>query len=119
MNKRKLQLVGFVLTIFFSVQFVSCGEEKALTAVSNQPASLSYHEEFDSMARVVEAGWKAVNLSNPLGGESWQQGSYIVNATKGDHLFREYLRIHIRPARMNLPLFLIRVEKACRSSTAG
>lgn len=82
MSKRNLQLIGLVITFFSSVLFVSCGEDKA-TVVSTQPASLSYREEFDSMERVVAAGWKAVNLSNPLGGDSWQQGSYIVNATKG------------------------------------
>jgi hypothetical protein len=83
MSKRNIQLIGFILTIFSSVLFVSCGEDKAPAAVSTQPASLSYREEFDSMERVVAAGWKAVNLSNPIGGDSWQQGSYIVNATKG------------------------------------
>ena len=35
------------------------------------------------MQRVIDMGWKGVNLSNPLGGESWQQGSYIVNTQKG------------------------------------
>lgn len=84
MRKRKLRLTVFVLTIFSLVLLGSCSEEKAAAIVeSHQPASLSYHEEFDSMQRVIDMGWKAVNLSNPLGGESWQQGSFIVNATKG------------------------------------
>ena len=84
MRKRTLHLIGFVLTIFSVILLTSCSEEKAAVIVqSNQPASLSYHEEFDSMQRVVDLGWKAVNLSNPLGGDSWQQGSFIVNATKG------------------------------------
>lgn len=83
MRKRTLQLSGFVLTIFSVVLFSSCSEEKAAVVASSQPASLSYREEFDSMQRVVDMGWKGVNLSNPLGGESWQQGSYIVNAQKG------------------------------------
>src|SRR6186713_1997657 len=82
MNKRNIQLIGFVLTIFSSVLLMSCGEEK-VTAKSTQPASLSYHEEFDSMQRVIDLGWKGVNLSDPLGGDSWQQGSYIVNTQKG------------------------------------
>jgi len=82
MNKRKLNLIGFVLTIFSSVILISCGEEK-IAAVSVQPASLSYHEEFDSMQRVIDAGWKGINLSNPPGGDSWQQGSYIINTQKG------------------------------------
>jgi len=82
MNKRNLPFLGFVLTIFSSVILISCGEEKP-AAITVQPASLSYHEEFDSMQRVVDAGWKAVNLSNPPGGDSWQQGSYIVNTQKG------------------------------------
>jgi hypothetical protein len=82
MTKRNLSLLGFVLIIFSFIFFASCGEEK-IEAKSSQPASLSYHEEFDSMQRVVNAGWKAVNLSNPLGGDSWQQGSYIVNNQKG------------------------------------
>ena len=84
MNKRNLILIGFVLIIFSSLLLSSCGEEKAAASVvSTQPASLSYREEFDSMQRVIDAGWKAVNLSNPNGGESWQQGSYIVNTQKG------------------------------------
>lgn len=82
MTKRNLSLPGFVLIIFSSLLISSCGEEK-VTAKSTQPASLSYHEEFDSMQRVIDAGWKAVNLSDPNGGESWQQGSYVVNITKG------------------------------------
>jgi hypothetical protein len=82
MTKSNLFLIGFVLTIFSSVLITSCGEEKA-TVKTTQPAGLSYHEEFDSMQRVIDMGWKGVNLSNPLGGESWQQGSYIVNGTKG------------------------------------
>ena len=82
MTKRNLQLPGFVLTIFCSVFIISCSEEK-VAAKAEQPASLSYHEEFDSMQRVIDMGWKGVNLSSPLGGESWQQGSYVVNVTKG------------------------------------
>jgi hypothetical protein len=82
MTKRNLPLIGFVLTILSSILIISCGEEK-VTAKTTQPASLSYHEEFDSMQRVIEMGWKGVNLSNPLGGDSWQQGSYIVNNQKG------------------------------------
>ena len=82
MNKRNIRLIGFVLKILSLLFFISCAEEKA-TVKSSQPASLSYHEEFDSMQRVINAGWKAVNLSNPPGGDSWQQGSYIVNTQKG------------------------------------
>lgn len=83
MTKRTLPLFGFVLTIFSVAILSSCSEEKATVVASTQPASLSYHEEFDSMQRVIDAGWKGVNLSNPVGADSWQQGSYIVNATKG------------------------------------
>jgi len=82
MTKRNLFFIGFVLIIFSSVFFTSCGEE-TVAAKTIQPASLSYREEFDSMQRVIDAGWKAVNLSDPVGGESWQQGSYIVNTQKG------------------------------------
>ena len=74
MTKRNSLLIGFVLIIFSSVLISSCGEDK-VTVKSTQPASLSYHEEFDSMQRVIEMGWKAVNLSNPVGSQSWQQGS--------------------------------------------
>lgn len=83
MMKRNLSLIGFVLTIFSSVLFISCKEEAAPEAASNQPADLSYREEFDSMQRVINAGWKGVNLSNPIGGQSWQQGSYVVNLLSG------------------------------------
>ena len=86
MTKRNLLLFGFVLTIFSSVLLMSCGEEK-VTAKSTQPASLSYHEEFDSMQRVIDMGWKGVNLSDPLGGDSWQQGSYVADNVKGGPFF--------------------------------
>ena len=86
MTKRNLSLIGFVLTIFSSVLITSCGEEK-VTAKSTQPASLSYHEEFDSMQRVIDIGWKGVNLSDPLGGDSWQQGSYVADNVKGGPFF--------------------------------
>ena len=75
MTKRNLLLIGFVLMIFSSV-IISCGEEK-VTAKTSQPASLSYHEEFDSIQRVIDKGWRAVNKSNPASGENWQAGSYI------------------------------------------
>jgi len=86
MTKRNLSLIGFVLIIFSSVLLISCGEEK-VTAKTVQPASLSYHEEFDSMQRVIDMGWKGVNLSNPLGGDSWQQGSYVADNVKGGPFF--------------------------------
>ena len=78
MTKRNLHLIGFVLIIFFTVLIISCGEDK-VTAKSSQPASLSYHEEFDSMQRVIDKGWKGVNLSDPVGGDSWQQGSFVAD----------------------------------------
>jgi len=80
MTNRNLLLFGFVLTIFSSVIISSCGEE-TVTAKSSQPASLSYHTEFDSMQRVIEEGWRAVNKSNPASGENWQAGSYIATLT--------------------------------------
>ena len=86
MTKRNLPLFGFVLTIFSSVIISSCGEEK-VTTKTTQPASLSYHEEFDSMQRVIDMGWKGVNLSSPLGGDSWQQGSYVADNVKGGPFF--------------------------------
>jgi len=78
MTKRNLHLIGFVLIIFSTVLIISCGEDKE-TAKSTQPASLSYHEEFDSMQRVIDRGWKGVNLSDPIGGDSWQQGSFVAD----------------------------------------
>ena len=82
MTKRNLHLIGFLFIIFSSVLISSCGEDKG-TAKSTQPASLSYHEEFDSMQRVIDMGWKGVNLSDPIGSQSWQQGSYVVNGLNG------------------------------------
>src|SRR5258705_12224798 len=75
MDKRDLQFIGFVLLIFFSIFNLSCTEE-TVAAKTIQPASLSYHEEFDSMQRVIDLGWKGVNLSNPIGSGSWQSGYY-------------------------------------------
>ena len=85
MTKRNLSLVGFVI-IISSVFISSCGEDKE-TAKSTQPASLSYHEEFDSMQRVIDKGWKGVNLSDPVGGDSWQQGSFVADNAKGGPFF--------------------------------
>jgi len=86
MNKRNSPLIGFILLMFSSVLISSCGEDKE-TAKSTQPASLSYHEEFDSMQRVIDKGWKGVNLSDPLGGDSWQQGSFVADNVKGGPFF--------------------------------
>lgn len=78
-------MVVFALTAFFS----SCKEETVTAIATAQPASLSYHEEFDSMQRVVDMGWKAVNISNPLGGDSWQQGSYVADNVKGGPFYSQ------------------------------
>ena len=83
MIKRNLPLIGFALIVFPGIFFLSCSEETITAKATAQPASLSYHEEFDSMQRVVDMGWKAVNLSNPIGGDSWQQGSYVADNVKG------------------------------------
>ncbi|HEX6849292.1 MAG TPA: choice-of-anchor J domain-containing protein [Chitinophagaceae bacterium] len=80
MTKRNLYLIGFVLSIFCSVLITSCGEEK-VTAITTQPASLSYHTEFDSIERVIEEGWRAINKSNPATGENWQAGAYIATVS--------------------------------------
>jgi hypothetical protein len=82
MKIKFLPVFGFVL-IASTLLITSCSEETVSAKATAQPASLSYHEEFDSMQRVINAGWKGVNLSNPLGGESWQQGSFVVNTQKG------------------------------------
>jgi len=76
MTKRILLLIGIVNPIFSFIVLSSCGEDK-ITAASVQPVSLSYHEEFDSIQRVIDNGWRAVNKSNPASGENWQAGSYI------------------------------------------
>jgi hypothetical protein len=89
MNKRNLQLVGFVLMIFSGLLLTSCSEEKVTAKADAQTESLSYHEEFDSMQRVIDMGWKGINLSNPLGGDSWQQGSYIADNVKGGPFFSD------------------------------
>jgi hypothetical protein len=80
---KKIILPGLSFFLIATVLLLSCKEETAKTAVSQQPASLSYHEEFDSMQRVIDMGWKAVNLSNPLGADNWQQGSYVADNVKG------------------------------------
>lgn len=82
MKIKFLPVFGFVL-IASTLLIISCSEETVSAKAPAQAASRSYHEEFDSMQRVIEMGWKGVNLSNPLGGDSWQQGSYIVNTQKG------------------------------------
>ena len=86
MSKRNSLFIGFVLIIFSTVLITSCGEDK-VTAKSTQPASLSYHEEFDSMQRVIDMGWKGVNLSDPIGSQSWQQGSFVADNVKGGPFF--------------------------------
>jgi len=86
MTKRNSSLITFLLTIFSSVLYMSCSEE-TVAAKTIQPASLSYHEEFDSMQRVIDLGWKGVNLSDPIGGSSWQSGYYDGAAGKFGPVF--------------------------------
>ena len=81
MNKSGLPFIGFVLGIFSLVLFTSCGEE-TVAAKTMQPANLSYHEEFDSMQRVIDMGWKSINLSDPNGGDGWHQGLFEILSTK-------------------------------------
>ena len=83
-----MQIPGFLLFISIVFLFTTCKEETAAAKTSSQqPASLSYYEAFDSMQRVINKGWKAVNLSNPPGADSWQQGSYIADNVKGGPFF--------------------------------
>ncbi len=90
MKNKFLPVFGFVLFISAVLLLTSCKEETAPAKTSSQqPASLSYYEAFDSMQRVINMGWKAVNLSNPLGGDNWQQGSYVADNVKGGPFYSD------------------------------
>ena len=82
MKNKTLLSSGFVLLLSTILLLQSCKEEK-LAEAPQQPASLSYHTEFDSIGKVIADGWRAVNKSQPASGTSWQQGSYIADNVKG------------------------------------
>ncbi len=89
MKFKRIPVFYFMVVSAFTAFFTSCKEETVTAVATVQPASLSYHEEFDSMQRVVDMGWKAVNISNPLGGDSWQQGSYVADNVKGGPFYSQ------------------------------
>jgi hypothetical protein len=80
MKNKFLPVFGFILLFFFVILVISCSEETAAKAPA-QPASLSYHTEFDSMQRVIDDGWRAINKSNPASNQNWQEGAYIAVVT--------------------------------------
>lgn len=77
-------ILGFSFTVLIASMFLlkSCKEEK-LTVEEPVVANFSYSEDFDSIQKVVDAGWRAINKSNPQGGYTWSQGSYIADNVKG------------------------------------
>lgn len=78
-------LPGFYFSLFVStiVLMTACSEEKLAVEPPPATADFSYREEFDSMQRVVDMGWRSINLSNPNGGQGWRQGSYVADNVKG------------------------------------
>lgn len=83
MKKRTLLNYSlFIFTALFLLQ--SCEEEKmAVDPPPTESTDFSYREEFDSMQRVVDMGWRSINLSDPNGGQGWRQGSYVADNVKG------------------------------------
>jgi hypothetical protein len=74
MNKKFLFLFS-ILVIFSLFTFLN-GCEKDY--VPPPPAkSISFTEEFDTVANLYRKGWVFINKSNPLGTATWQQGSYV------------------------------------------
>ncbi|MBI1343439.1 MAG: hypothetical protein GC171_10950 [Terrimonas sp.] len=79
------------LTLFLSLSLVlsmafflyACKEEKLKTELVTISDDYSYSEPFDSIQKVINNGWRAINRSNLAGDENWQQGSYIADNIKG------------------------------------
>ena len=97
MNRKNLRSWGFIITSFVYVILSSCEEEKTET-ISSQPASLSYHTEFDSLQTAIKEGWRAINKSNPASGENWQGGAYMAtvsaNTVFKNSPFLSYISAH-------------------------
>ena len=82
MKNKTILVSSFVLLLATMFLLQSCKEEK-LADAPQQPASRSYHTEFDSIGKVIADGWRAVNKSQPASADTWQQGSYIADNIKG------------------------------------
>lgn len=86
--KNKFTLV-FSLSLVFAMSFFlyACKEEKVKEGLELATDDFSYTEPFDSIQKVINNGWRAINRSNPAGDENWQQGSYIADNIKGGPFF--------------------------------
>lgn len=86
--KNKFTLV-FSLSLVFAMSFFlyACKEEKVKEGLELATDNFSYSEPFDSIQKVINNGWRAINRSNPAGDENWQQGSYIADNIKGGPFF--------------------------------
>lgn len=86
--KNKFSLV-FSLSLIFALSFFlyACKEEKVKEGLEVVSDDFSYSEPFDSIQKVINNGWRAINRSNPAGDENWQQGSYIADNIKGGPFF--------------------------------
>ncbi len=86
--KNKFTLV-FSLSLVFAMSFFlyACKEEKVKEGLELATDNFSYSEPFDSIQKVINNGWRAINRSNPAGDENWQQGSFIADNIKGGPFF--------------------------------
>ena len=82
-------LLGLSFTLIVSTMIVlqSCKDEKLVAPPAAPDTNFSFLEEFDSIQKVVDAGWRAINKSNPPGGFTWTQGSYIADNVKNGPWF--------------------------------
>jgi len=75
----------FALLLMLTSAFIlqACREETLKEVTTVQEPDYSYTEEFDSIQKVINNGWRAINRSQQAGDENWQQGSYIADNIKG------------------------------------
>jgi hypothetical protein len=73
---RKSYLLLLLVAVGIAAALQSCRDDSYLTTPPPTPDQ-SFTEEFDTVSIAFTKGWKAVNVSEPLGSDIWQQGGSV------------------------------------------
>jgi hypothetical protein len=73
----------------FVLLILSCQKESPTLTPSSPStsASLSFVEEFDTVANLGSKGWQIINKSEPFGSYAWRQGRYELGGKYGNEVF--------------------------------